>query len=51
MKYRCGRCGWTGDVLGDKPTDSGDVECCPMCDSDDIAIDKKDRKPDAQSGD
>lgn len=39
MKYRCNSCGWTGDVLGDRKTDDdGDVECCPLCDSDDIEV-------------
>ena len=37
-KYKCLSCGWHGDTLGDRPTDDGDVECCPMCDSDDIAV-------------
>lgn len=36
MTMSCTDCGWKGGVLGDRETDDGFVECCPMCDSDDI---------------
>ena len=38
MKYACRAYGWSGDVLGDRMTEDGDVECCPACDGDDLAL-------------
>lgn len=37
-KYFCVDCSWSGDVLGDKETDEGVVECCMMCGGDNIDV-------------